>query len=64
MLSIRVKPETFEKVQNIAKRQQISQGEVIDDLVLGKNPSTIPAGAILAYLLPVQSSIQFSEDNP
>jgi len=57
MLSVRVKPETFEVVQAIARQRRISQGEVIDELLSAKDkhPSKMQ-GAILAYLVPVQTS--------
>lgn len=55
MLSVRVKQETLNKVQALAKSKRISQGEVIDELINGNAPVPVDPKmtGVLCYLVPV-----------
>lgn len=54
-LSVRVKPETFERVQALARQKRISQGEVIDQLLEAPQGAPNLNQPVLAYLLPLDS---------
>lgn len=58
-ISVRIKPETYERIKEISKSKEISYGALLDEIfskkqALNQLPDTSSSKGVLVYLLPIE----------